>query len=680
MKNSIVYREDIDCLRGLSVLFVILYHLKISYFSGGFLGVDIFFVISGLLITSIILKDISDGTFSLISFYERRIRRIFPALFFVLIFTYLFFNFIYLEGEIKELSKSIISTILFYANFHFLDHGSYFSPANENLPLLHTWSLSIEEQFYFFFPFLIIFFKKNLSVILKSLIVLTFFSISLTQFGGNLRFDYPYIEKNFNFYSIPQFAFYFTFTRIWEILLGCILAIFLTINKKKLESKFFTLMGYLLIFFSIFYFDKNTLHPSLITLIPVIGTILILGFSSSSFNKKGFFLIINNSLFLKIGLISYSLYLWHQPIYQYFVTLYLQNFDLIDKIFIILFMIIISYLSFRFIEQPFRKKNFFNRKKIYIFYFLSSFFLISFCINSIFNKDFSSKYPNQVYEISSHSNYYISNSFDCSSDAEKYLAPKKACTLGNKERKSEIAFIGDSHLDLVSLEINKRLLERDISAIQYSYDGCVPSLNLKVFGDNRYKCNKFFSEVLDQIKDRNIKKVFLFSRWSFNLTGERFDNKEGGKEIGENHYFIPITENTLLNKKNREKLILENIEKFIDELNKENIEISIILPVPEMGWEIPNNLARQFFLKKKLSKDILSISKKSFDERNKKINFFFNSIEKNYNLNLISLEDLFCDDIRCYAHINNIPLYFDDDHMSMKGAELLSKKISKYID
>ena len=121
-------------------------------------------------------------------------------------------------------------------------------------------------------------------------------------------------------------------------------------------------------------------------------------------------------------------------------------------------------------------------------------------------------------------------------------------------------------------------------------------------------------------------------------------------------------------------------EFFINELNKENIEMYIILPVPEMGWEIPNNLARQFFLKKKLSKDILSISKKSFDERNKKINFFFNSIEKNYNLNLISLEDLFCDDIRCYAHINNIPLYFDDDHMSMKGAELLSKKLSKYID
>ena len=177
------------------------------------------------------------------------------------------------------------------------------------------------------------------------------------------------LKKNLNFYSIPQFAFYFTFTRIWEILLGCILAIFLTINKKKLESKFFTLIGYLLILFSIFYFDKNTYHPSLITLIPVIGTIFILGFSSSSFNKKGFFLIINNSLFLKIGLISYSLYLWHQPIYQYFVTLYLPNFDLIDKILIILLMIITSYLSFRFIEQPFRKKNFLIEKKYIYFTF-----------------------------------------------------------------------------------------------------------------------------------------------------------------------------------------------------------------------------------------------------------------------------------------------------------------------
>ena len=151
----------------------------------------------------------------------------------------------------------------------------------------------------------------------------------------------------------------------------------------------------------------------------------------------------------------------------------------------------------------------------------------------------------------------------------------------------------------------------------------MPSLNLKVFGDNRYKCNKFFNEVLDQIKDRNIKKVFLFSRWSFNLTGERFDNKEGGKEIGENHYFIPIQENKILNKKNREKVILEKIEKFINRLSKKDIEIYIVLPTPEMGWEIPNNLARQFFLKKELSKDVLSISKELFDERNKKIKFFF---------------------------------------------------------
>ena len=214
------YREDIDCLRGISVLAVVFYHLEISNFSGGFLGVDIFFVISGYLITSIILNDIANSNFSLIKFYERRIRRIIPVLLLVLLTTYLFYQQIYLENELKQLFKTIISTLLFFSNFYFLNLGSYFNPINESIPLLHTWSLSIEEQFYLFFPILIILFKKKVRNIFLAIIFLIICSFSLSQFGGNLKFNYPYIEENFNFFSVPKFAFYLTLTRIWEILIG----------------------------------------------------------------------------------------------------------------------------------------------------------------------------------------------------------------------------------------------------------------------------------------------------------------------------------------------------------------------------------------------------------------------------------------------------------------------------
>ena len=282
------YREDIDCLRGISVLAVVFYHYNIAGFSGGFFGVDIFFVISGYLITSIILNDIYSGNFSLIKFYERRIRRIFPALISVLLFTFILFNQIYLEDELKKLLQSILSSLLFYSNFYFLNFGSYFNPINENFPLLHTWSLSIEEQFYLFFPLLVLIFKERLNSFIFLLIIFTILSFSLSQFGGNLKFTYPYIEQEINFFNIPQFAFYFTLTRVWEILIGSLIAIYLFFKKKKYKNKLLTLIGYFLIFFSFICFNKYTYHPSIFTLVPIVGTVIIILYSDISFNKKGF--------------------------------------------------------------------------------------------------------------------------------------------------------------------------------------------------------------------------------------------------------------------------------------------------------------------------------------------------------------------------------------------------------
>ena len=673
------YRKDIDCLRGISVLAVILYHFKFDYFSGGYLGVDIFFVISGFLITSIILEEISLEKFSLINFYERRIRRLFPALIVVIITTSFLFEIVFLETEIKKLVVSIISTILFYANFYFQDIGSYFSPLNEQQPLLHTWSLSIEEQFYLIFPiFLVLFFKRiNLAFIL--IILFALFSISLSQFGGNLKFSYPYVENHLSFFALPQFAFYFTLTRIWEILVGCLLALFLFNNKKNFENRYLVLLGYLLIVLSILFFDRNTLHPSIITLIPITGTLLVLLYSSENFNESGVFVIFNNYILLKIGLISYSLYLWHQPIYQFFNQIYFIDTNNLVKFFIIFLLLILSFFSFKFIEQPFRDKRKISQKNIFIFYILSTILIILFCLYSLYLRDFSKKYSDLVYDISNFSKYYENNNFNCSTSAENYISPNNACILGN-EQKTELALIGDSHLDLISKELKKELTLLGVSAYQFSYGGCVPSLNLKVYNDERYICNKYFTEVLNKLKNEpNIKKIVLFSRWSFNLKGERFNNKEGGIEIGSGHYFIPINSDILVEKKIRQEEILKNIEIFIKKIKNLDKDIYIVMPTPEMGWEVPNNLARILHYKNKIEKNTLSISKKVFDERNSEIYKFFSNLKQKYNLNLIYPNDIFCEDLKCFSHKNNIPLFFDDDHLSIEGAKLLSKKIINHI-
>ena len=208
----------------------------------------------------------------------------------------------------------------------------------------------------------------------------------------------------------------------------------------------------------------------------------------------------------------------------------------------------------------------------------------------------------------------------------------------------------------------------------------MPSLNLKVYNDNRYECNKYFFEVLDKLKNEpNIKKIVLFSRWSFNLKGERFNNQEGGIEVGSGHYFIPLNTDILVEKEIRQKIILQNIEIFINKIKNLDKDIYIVMPTPEMGWEIPNNLARNFYFKNKIEKNTLSISKKVFNERNSDIDKFFVNLKKNYNLNLIYPNDIFCDDLRCFSHKNNVPLFFDDDHVSIEGAKLLSKKIINHI-
>ena len=506
-----------------------------------------------------------------------------------------------------------------------------------------------------------------------------FFSISLSQFGGNLKFTYPYLEDTFSFFALPQFAFYFTLTRIWEILVGCLLALFLFKNKKKIYNKNFALIGYLLIFLSIFLFDRNTLHPSVITLIPIAGTLLVLAYSSTNFNENGVFVVFNNYILLKIGLISYSLYLWHQPIYQFFNQIYFIDTNNVAKLLIIILLIILSFFSFKFIEQPFRNKKRINQKNIFIFYFLSTILIILFSLYSLYQRDYSKKYSDLVYDISNYSEYYKNNNFNCSTSAENFISPDNACILGTN-KKTELALIGDSHLDLISNEFEKELNSLGISAYQFSYGGCVPSLNLKVYNDNRYECDKYFFEVLDKLKNEpDIKKIVLFSRWSFNLKGERFNNQEGGIEVGSGHYFIPLNTDILVEKEMRQKIILQNIEIFINKIKNLDKDIYIVMPTPEMGWEIPNNLARNLHFKNKIEKNTLSISKKVFNERNSDIGNFFVYMKKNYNLNLIYPNDIFCDDLRCFSHKNNVPLFFDDDHVSIEGAKLLSKKIINHI-
>lgn len=334
-----IYRKEIDGLRSVAVLPVIFFHAGISVFSGGFLGVDVFFVISGYLITGIILSGLEKGEFSLLTFYERRARRILPALSLIVLACIPMAWLFMLPDPLENFGQSVVATMLSLNNVLLTMTSGYWDLASEFKPLIHTWSLAVEEQFYIFFPLLLMFLyplSKHRTVGAVWVIVITSFvaSIFLVQ-------DYP------------TSTFYLLHTRAWELGFGALGAFWE--HKRRVEANnTLSGLGFFMIVVSIFLFSEDTQHPSYFTLIPVLGTLLVLLFA-----KEGTLVaqLLSVKVFVGIGLISYSLYLWHQPLFSFARILSFEEPSTGLFLWLVVVAFALSYLTWRFVEQPFRRKS-----------------------------------------------------------------------------------------------------------------------------------------------------------------------------------------------------------------------------------------------------------------------------------------------------------------------------------
>lgn len=347
------YRKEIDGLRAIAILPVIWLHSGLPYLTGGFLGVDVFFVISGFLITSILLKEFEAGNFSLVKFYERRARRILPALFIVIMITSIVVPFV--SGNPKfigDYGASVLSTLFFGSNIYFWQTSGYFGSASELSPMLHTWSLAVEEQYYIFFPLLImVLFSSGKKVIVAALVLISIFSLLISEWGAvNSPIG--------NFYLLPS--------RAWELMAGALASVFyLNEHLVKIRIKFSTYLssiGIILILVSYVLFTPSTLHPTSLTILPVLGTVLVLFFSEQS-NFVGKFLSIK--LLSMVGLISYSLYLWHQPVLALMKNFYSIHLTPIQISTAIALTFFLSYLTWKYVENPFRDRKKFSENKIF---------------------------------------------------------------------------------------------------------------------------------------------------------------------------------------------------------------------------------------------------------------------------------------------------------------------------
>jgi peptidoglycan/LPS O-acetylase OafA/YrhL len=340
---QVEHRRDIDGLRSLAVLAVILFHAKVPYFDGGFLGVDIFFVISGFLITKIICGELENRNFSILRFYERRARRILPALFFVILISLAVFYLVLIPDDLKMLGQSVVATIAFSNNVLLYMTSGYFEPSVDLKPMAHTWSLGVEEQYYFLVPLALIGAHKfgGRKGVISVLSLLTLISLVFTIWISREN-------KNFNFFLL--------FSRFWELGAGSLAALTIasvsSLNQRNKDI--LALGGVLFIVASIFLLGKQHSNPNEWTVLPVLGTCFVLWFSRPNTLTWG---ILANPVMVFIGLISYSLYLWHQPLFVYLRISSLEQPRAVDYVPYIALAVLLAYFSWRFVEAPFRVKE-----------------------------------------------------------------------------------------------------------------------------------------------------------------------------------------------------------------------------------------------------------------------------------------------------------------------------------
>lgn len=639
------YRAEIDGLRALAVLPVIFFHAGLELFSGGFIGVDIFFVISGYLICSIILEDIDKGNFSIINFYERRARRILPALFFIMLLCLPFSWYLLSPIELKDFGQSLTAVSMFSSNFLFFLESGYFDTSSELKPLLHTWSLAVEEQYYILFPvFLIIFWRFGIAWVIFILLIFFFLSLFLAQLGS-------FREPAANFYLLPS--------RAWELLLGVFLGFYLKyftfISSTKINQAF-SLAGFIMVLFSMFAFNERTPFPSLYTLVPTIGTALLI---LSAVPGTIIFKLLTNRFLVGIGLISYSTYLWHQPIISFAKHIYLDGASDLLLFFLITLSLLLGWFSWRYIERPFRDKKLLSRKFIFLFAFLGIALFSSIGMITHFSNGFEKRV-----EFSDR----LKNSFDrpksnnCFDTSYNHIADNWGCYLGNKKQEVDFILFGDSHTLSIYKILDKIASDLGISVFYTGSSGCLPFLDIYLVDrvdQTENDCNRLNKRVFNLSKEQNIKGIIFSARWSYYTHG---DYKFQGAQLISDSEFGPFSLDKSIS------TFKYGFARTIERYQSINVPIHIISQPPHQKY-IPE---QAYFKIAKGVGDIqkYSVKRSDFENLNQvPIDVFSNSINGIY---LHSLIDIFCDQELCYLGEEDGSYYFDQDHLSSLGALKLS--------
>lgn len=616
------YRREIDGLRAVAIVPVVMFHAGVELFSGGFVGVDVFFVISGYLIATILAAELREKRFSYASFVERRVRRIAPALFLVLLACVPLAFLTLLPADMKSFSLSVASVPLMSSNVFFWRTTGYFDGAAELKPLLHTWSLSVEEQFYLLFPFLLSLLwirgRRHVMVVLSLTGLL---SLTLAQWGA---------------LSNPSPAFFLLPTRAWELIAGAIAAIYASERATPLSdsplSQGGASVGLCLIVAAIFLFNAETPFPGGWAVVPVAGTVLVLLFGSE---KGTLGRLLCNRAAVNVGLMSYSAYLWHQPIMAFTrnVSGSLDlNWGLI--VFSILATFLLAYATARWVERPFRERARFSRYQVLCWAGAASLVFVVLGLWGWFSEGVPSRFSPRQLAVLKYENYDYATPYRL---GECFLTERdnghvfsSACVGGGRS-----VIWGDSH----AAALAAGFFRRDVRVGQFSANGCPPFVGVTLKA--RPNCSSVNNYVLAIIKEKKPNLVILHANWAM--------------------YRSVATGSAL-------KRTIELISKFSPET-----KVLVLGGVPQWWPTLPAVLARRG------AHSVLTRIENDFFNHSRNIENELASASSTRYATFVSAEEILCHDGRCAAAVLRdgvlVPTAWDYGHLTQDGAEILAKEL-----
>lgn len=619
-------RNDIQGLRAIAVISVVLYHAWQPLAPGGFVGVDIFFVISGYVITNSILRDIELGEFSIANFYRRRVRRIFPALYTMIAFALGASISLLTPLEFMEFGKTAFSTVFFSSNIMFLNLSGYFDGASTLKPLLHTWSLSVEEQYYVVYPVFIILIQRRYPNLLQpALIVIALASVILSQLM---------LERH------PTEAFYLAPPRAFELLLGAIVAC--SGPSPKISQKLcngLSLFGLALIIVALTAYNYRVPFPGLAALLPCVGAALVIEAGKGGPSIAG--LILSTRPLTFFGDMSYSLYLWHWPalvLARHYVG---GELDMLTSAVCIGAAIIVAILSWRFIEEPLLETR---REKLPYLRIGAVMMAVAsvLCIVIVNTKGMPERFHPSTLAIFAASEDYNKLRLYCHSGSKAAIPYERNCTFGAKGSSPDVAVWGDSHGAELSVAVGERLQQEGRSAVEITASACPPATGYNL--RERPFCADHNRETLRRlIGDKRIRTVILTANFS------RYQNQAF-------------------------EVMLSGYGDVVARLQEGGKHVVIVYPIPTLDFDPPKVLGLRSELGNPL--DNVGVARDVFLQSNQRALDFLNAIVLKNQVDVVLPENIFCSLKLCGVYAPEIGvLYFNSDHLSIVGARVLAKAL-----